>query len=43
MTEIKVITKLALKNLLVGFLIFALLTIFFTFLGATTYSEMSRI
>lgn len=43
MTEIKVITKLALKNLLVGFLIFALLTIFFTFLGAPTYSEMSRI
>ena len=43
MTEIKGITRQALKNLLVGFLIFALLIIFFAFLGAPTYSEMSRL
>ncbi|MDY6329650.1 MAG: hypothetical protein SPL51_09210 [Lachnospiraceae bacterium] len=43
MTEIKGITKQALKNLLGGFLIFAFLIIFFILLGAPSYSEMSRI
>ena len=43
MTEIKGITRQALKNLLGGFLIFALLIIFFAFLSAPTYSKMSRI
>lgn len=43
MTEIKEITRQALKNLLGGFLIFALLIIFFAFLSAPTYSKMSRI
>ena len=43
MTEIKGITRQALKNLLGGFLIFALVIIFFAFLSAPTYSKMSRI
>lgn len=43
MTEIKGITRQALKNLLVSFLTFALVIIFFAFLSAPTYSKMSRI
>ncbi len=43
MTEIKGITKQALKNFLIGFLIFTFLMIFFVFLDAPSYSHVSRI
>lgn len=42
MTEVKGITKQALKNFLVGFLVFTFLMILFAFLGSHSYSQFSQ-
>ena len=43
MTEVKGITKQALKNFLVGFLVFTFLMILFAFLGSHSYLQFSQV